>query len=85
MKMKILYHNKKINNKYTHNIVCALIDSKTLNSKSYSDQTERFSVKPSSDNQYIFILYHYDKNTIHEVQFKNRLATSINKVWIDKF
>ena len=66
-------------NKRTHDIICAIIDSNTLSSKSYSEQTGGFPVKSSSGNQYIFIMYHYDKNKIHAVPLKKCLAASINK------
>ena len=69
----------------THDIICAVIDSKTLNSKSYSNQTGCFPVKSSSGNQYIFIPYHYNKNTIHVVPFKKISLANITKVWIDTF
>ena len=36
----------------THDIMCAVIDSKILNSKSYLDQTGRFPVRFSSSKRY---------------------------------
>lgn len=61
--------------------MCAIIDSKELESKSYSDQTGRFPVRSTSGNQYIFILYYYDTNSIHDVSIKSRHADVISAAW----
>ena len=39
------------NNPHTTNMLCSIIDSKDLQSKSYSDQTGKFPIKPVSGNQ----------------------------------
>ena len=45
-------------------IICSkLLPSESL--QSYSDQTGKFPIKSSRGNLFIFILYHYDTNTIH--------------------
>ena len=49
--------------------------------KSYSDQTGRFPVPSSRGNNYIFVLYHQDTNTIHAVAIPNRKAASIRNAW----
>ena len=68
-------------NPKTNNLMCAIIDSKELESKSYSDQNGRFLVRLASGNQYIFILYHYDTNSIHDVPIKSRHADVISAAW----
>ena len=55
------------NNIQTHDILCAIFDSNELASKNCSDQTGKFPINPSQGNQYIFVIYHYDTNTIHDV------------------
>ena len=49
---------------HNHNILAAIIDVNSKTSKSYSDQTGRFLILSSRRNQYIFILYNYDTNSI---------------------
>jgi hypothetical protein len=49
--------------------------------KTYSDQTGRFHVPSSRGNNYIFVLYHQDTNTIHAVAIPNRKAASIRNAW----
>ena len=67
-------------NPKTNNLMCTIIDSKELESKSYSDQTGRFPVRSTSGNQYIVMLYHYDTNSIHAVPIKSRHADVISAV-----
>ena len=64
-------------NTYTGDIMCSIIDTIDITSKSYSDQTGNFPVKSSRDNQYIFILYHFDTNTIRAIPLKSRHTSSI--------
>ena len=45
-------HQELLNPK-TSNLMCAIIDSKELESKSYSDQTGKFPVRLASGNQHI--------------------------------
>ena len=72
-------------NKKTNHITCALVPNETVLSKAYSDQTGKFPVQSSRGNQYIFILYHYDTNSIHAVPIQNRQAASITKAWLSTF
>jgi hypothetical protein len=64
----------------THQICAMLVDKKEL-IKSYSDQTGRFPIPSSHGNNYLFILYHQDTNTIHAVAIPNRQAASIRDAW----
>ena len=43
----------------------------------YSDLTGRFLVKSARGNQYIFLLYDYDSNTIHVRPLRSRKGTAI--------
>ena len=70
---------QEIDNKCTQYIMCAIIDSKKLYSKSYFNQTGLSLIMSSRGNQHIFIMYHYDANNIYEVPIKNRQAASITK------
>ena len=67
------------NNAYTGDIMCSIIDTTELASKSYSDQTGTFPVTSSRGNHYIFILYHFDTNIIHTNPLKNRHTSSITQ------
>jgi hypothetical protein len=49
--------------------------------KSYSDQTGRFPIPSSRGNHYLFVLYHYDTNSIHAETIPNRQAASIRTAW----
>ena len=64
----------------SHQIAIALLDNQPL-LKSYSDQTGRFHVPSSRGNNYIFVLYHQDTNSIHAVAIPNRKAASIRNAW----
>jgi hypothetical protein len=63
--------------------ICALLVDKRELIKSYSDQTGRFPIPSSRGNNYLFILYHQDTNTIHAVAIPNRQAASIRDAWED--
>ena len=63
--------------------MCSIIDTNDITSKSYSDQTRNFPVKLSRGDQYIFILYHFDTNTIHDVPLKNKHSYSITQAWLE--
>ena len=52
------------NNIKAHDVMCSLINVETIN-KSYSDQTGKCPVQSSSGNQCIFVMYHYDKNSMY--------------------
>ena len=73
------------NNIRTNNIMCTMVSTKKFLSKSYSDQTGKFPTMSSRGNQYVFILYHYDTNSIHAVPIKNRQAAHIKNAWHDTF
>ena len=64
----------------SHRVSVALLDHQTL-LKSYFDQTGRFHVPSSRGNNYLFILYHQDTNSIHAVAIPNRKAASIRSAW----
>ena len=76
---------QEINNLKTNHICAALISIDNLPSKSYSDQTGRFPVESSRGNNYIFVLYHYDTNSIHATAIPNRQAATITKAYLDLF
>ena len=65
----------------SHQISVMLLDNTQLISKSYSDQTGRFHVPSSRGNNYLFVLYHQDTNSIHAVAIPNRKAASIRNAW----
>ena len=67
---KDIVPSQEPDNARTHDVLCAIFDSNELASKSYSEQTGKFPIKSTQGNQYIFIIYHYDKNTIHAVTIK---------------
>ena len=53
--------------------------------KSYSDQTGKFPHQSSRGNEYVFILYNYDSNSIHAVPIPNRQAATIRDAWVTTF
>ena len=61
--------------------ICATLLSYDSIVKSYSDQTGRFHTPSSSGNNYVFVLYHQDTNTIHAVPIPNRQAATIRTAW----
>ena len=73
------------NNTKTNDIMCSIMDSSELRSKSYSDQTGKFPIKSASGNQYIFVMYHYDTNSIHATPIKSRHTTHITEAWEKTF
>ena len=66
----------------SHNIPAAIINVNSKTAKSYSDQTGRFPIFSSCGNQYIFILYNYDTNSIHAQLLKKRQALEITSAWM---
>ena len=50
-------------------------------SKLYSDQTGMFLVRLATGNKYIFVLYHYDTNSIHALHIKSRHTDHISQAW----
>ena len=63
------------------NIIYALYDTHSMVSKSYSDQAGRFPIRYSQGNQYIFIFYNFDNNSIHALPLKNINRQRIIYVW----
>ena len=59
----------------TASVIYALVRSK--DGLGYIDLTGRFPVKSSSGNQYIFLLYDYDSNTIHTRPLRSRKGSAI--------
>ena len=72
------------NNSKSREIICTVVDTSSLH-KSYSDQTDKFPVNSSSNNQYIFIIYHFDTNSINAVLIKSRRTEDVTKSWKDIF
>ena len=66
---------------HSHNTLTEIINTNYKTSKSYSDQIGRLPILSSRGNQYIFVLYHYDTNSIHAQPLKNRQALEITKAW----
>lgn len=64
----------------THEL-CAMLFNKHELLTSYSDQTGKFHLPSSRGNQYIFVLYNRDTNSIHAVALPNRQASSIRDAW----
>ena len=64
----------------SHHVFAVLMDRSEL-TKSYSDQTGRFPIPSSRGNNYLFVLYHHDTNSIHVHPIPNRQAASIRKAW----
>ena len=64
----------------SHLICVTLVPHQAL-LKSYSDQTGKFHTPSSSGNNYIFVLYHQDTNSIHTVAIPNRQAATIRDAW----
>ena len=58
----------------THNIMTFIFEP---TNQIFSDLTGRFPVKSSSGNQYIFLLYNYDSNTIHTRPLRSRKGSAI--------
>ena len=48
---------------------------------SYSDQMGKLPILSSRLNQYIFILYNYDNNSIHAHPLKSNQASEIIEAW----
>jgi hypothetical protein len=64
----------------THQL-CAMLFDKSEILTSYSDQTGRFHIPSSRGNNYIFVLYNRDTNSIHAVAIPNRQAANIRDAW----
>ena len=61
-------------NEQTH--VCYTL-AMEITGQVYSDQTRCFIAPPNKGNQYLFVLYDYDSNSIHAELMKNKTANSI--------
>ena len=55
------------------------------NNKCELDEIGQFFLKSSQINQYIFIMHHYDTNTIHLMLIKSRDEKHIPQVWEKTF
>jgi hypothetical protein len=64
----------------TNNLFVTMIPTSEFY-KSYSDQTGKFPVKSSRGNQYVYVFYNYDSNSIHSRAIKDRRSESIKEVW----
>jgi hypothetical protein len=69
--LKSVYHR-------THRIYT---DCQTITGQVGSDQTGRFVVPSTSGNNYIFVLYDYDSNSIHAEPIPNRKQASIKNAY----
>ena len=69
------------NNAKTDDIMCSIFDTTEFCSKSFSDQTGKFSVTSTQGKKYSYVMYHYDTNSIHMVPIKSRHADNIMKAW----
>ena len=65
--------------------MCLITSNTELLAKTYLDQTGKFPTVSSRGKQYIFILYHYNTNSIHVTLLKNRQAATITHAWKDTF
>jgi hypothetical protein len=54
-----------------------------ITGKSYSDQTGRFLAPSATGNEYVFVFYDYDSNSIHAVPIKNRTAGEIKRAYVE--
>ena len=64
--------------------MCHFFPNKSA-SKRYSNQTGKFPIKSSQSNQYVFMMYQYDTNTIHDVPIKSRHTENIVTAWQTTF
>ena len=78
-----LQAKQELNNMKTNKIMCAMFPVSDIHrlSKSYSDQTGGIIACSATENKYIFVLYHYDTNSIHAVPIKSRHADRIIQAW----
>ena len=61
-------------NKHTHACYASAIK---ITRQIYSNQTRWFIAPSDKGNQYLFVLYDYDSNSIHAKPMKNKTANSI--------
>ena len=71
---------QEVDNKRTNNMFVTVYTHQDLE-KSYSDQTGRFPARSSRGNQYVFVLYNYDTNSIHSRGLKDRQSQKIVDAW----
>ena len=69
----------------TNDIMCSIFSTEDFTSKSYSNQTGKFPITSNQGNKHIFVLYHYNTNTIHMVPIKIRHTSHIIQAWIETF
>ena len=58
----------------------SILDTNSITSKSYSDQARKIPIKLSRGNQYIFIVYNFDTNTIHAVPLKIDMHPALHRL-----
>ena len=63
----------------------SIFNTEDFTSKSYSEQTEKFPITSNQGNKYVFVLHHYDTNTIHMVPIKIQYTSHITQTWIETF
>ena len=62
----------------TNDVFCA---TQEISGKTFSDQTGKFVCPSTSGNKYLFILYHYDSNTIHARAIPSRTKQQLLKAY----
>ena len=67
-------------NERTNCIIYSVIESSPTG-LGYFDTTGRFPYKSARDNEYIFIAYNYDANSIHAKPIRDRKAQSLTSAW----
>ena len=71
-------------NTKTQDIMCWVEDITDI-CKSYSDQTGKFPITSSRGHKYIFVVYHYDTNTIHGIPIKSRNSSDLCAAWLQVY
>lgn len=74
---KIYFPQPLPNGNKTHSCYASFFKVFEPTNQTHSDQTGKFPVTSTRGNAYVFVLYHYDSNTIHPVAIKNRTAESL--------
>ena len=74
------FHTFTSSNTKIHDVVYH-IHELSHTGKAYTDITGRFPYRSSRENQYIFVGYHFEANTILVTPIKNRQAATITVVW----
>ena len=61
----------------TNEVMCALMPAINSTGRTFSDQTGKFPITSYKGNNYVFILYDYDSNSIHSRAIPDRSSKSI--------